>query len=162
MPAADAILPDLALSASAFDRRGDLRGDPDLLPRLLADPATRVVRLVGDRAEVAEDTAGPRLVVDAPDARDADRLALYLGEVEGTAWVGVVADDVQTDVPPDVAPDEDAWRTLRQVGADLDDVGAAAFTTTLALANWHRTTATARAAAAHRAGAVGLDPPLPA
>ncbi len=89
--------------------------------------------------EVAEDAAGPRLVVDAPDARDADRLALYLGEVEGTAWVGVVADDLRTDVPPDVAPDEDAWRTLRQVGADLDDVGAAAFTTTLALANWHRT-----------------------
>ncbi|WP_377641050.1 NAD(+) diphosphatase [Oryzobacter terrae] len=138
MPAADAILPDLALSAAAFDRRGDLRPDPGLLPRLLADPATRVVRLVGDRAEVVDDASGPRLVVGAPDARDPDRLALYLGEVDDTAWVGVVADDLQTAVPADVGPDDDAWRTLRQVGADLDDVGAAAFTTTLALANWHR------------------------
>jgi len=139
VPAADAILPDLALSASVFDRRGDLRADPGLLPRLLADPATRVVRLVGDRVEVVEDASGPRLVVDAPAPRDTDRLALYLGELHGTAWVGVAADDLRTEVVPDVGPDDDAWRTLRQVGADLDDVGAAAFTTTLALANWHRT-----------------------
>ena len=139
MPAADAILSDLALSASVFDRRGDLRADPDLLPRLLADPATRVVRLVGDRVEVLEDASGPRLVVDAPAPRDTDRLALYLGELDGTAWVGVVADDLRTEVVPDVGPDDDAWRTLRQVGADLDDAGAAAFATTLALANWHRT-----------------------
>ena len=52
MPRADAILPDLALSRSVLDRRGDLRADPDLLPRLLADEATRVLRLVGDRAAV--------------------------------------------------------------------------------------------------------------
>ena len=56
MPAADATLPRLALSAAVLDRRGDLRADPGLLPRLLADPATRVLRLVGDRVAVR----GPR------------------------------------------------------------------------------------------------------
>jgi len=47
--------------------------------------------------------------------------------------VGVVADDLET------RDEEAGWRTLRQVGADLDDLGASAFATTLALANWHRT-----------------------
>ncbi|MFL6170988.1 MAG: NADH pyrophosphatase, partial [Ornithinibacter sp.] len=52
MPAADVTLPGLALSTSVLDRRGDLRADPGLLPRLLADRATRVLRLVGDRVAV--------------------------------------------------------------------------------------------------------------
>ncbi|WP_392542857.1 NAD(+) diphosphatase [Oryzobacter telluris] len=130
MPAADAILPDLALSAPAFDRRGDLRSDPDLLGRLLADPATRVLRLVGDRVAVLDEPQGPRLVVGPPETEDAGRLAVLLGDADGATWVGVVADDLEAD---------DDWRSLRQVGADLDATDAAAFTTTLALANWHRT-----------------------
>ncbi len=141
MPAADAILPDLALTAPAFDRRGDLRTDPDVLGRLLDDPATRVVRLVGDRCAVTQGGDGPRLVVGPPAAEDAGRLAVLLGDAEGATWVGVVADDLRADdarAEPPVPEPAAAWRTLRQVGADLDDTGAAAFTTTLALANWHR------------------------
>ena len=94
MPPADVTLPELALSRSVLDRRGDLRADPGLLPRLLADPATRVLRLVGDR--VAVETSGDgrtRLVLGPPEPADGGRLALYLGEVGGTAHVGVVADD---------------------------------------------------------------------
>ncbi|MFQ6169996.1 NAD(+) diphosphatase [Oryzobacter sp. R7] len=146
MTAADAILPDLALSAPAFDRRGDLRADPDLLPRLLADPATRVVRLVGDRVAVTETPDGPRLVTTPPDPADSGRLAVFLGETEGATWVGVVADDLGPTHPADdlevdpPAPVPGAvWHGLRRVGADLDPVGAAAFATTLALGNWHRT-----------------------
>ena len=52
VPRADGILPDLALTRPVLDRRGDLRADPALLPRLLADPATRVLHLVGDRVRV--------------------------------------------------------------------------------------------------------------
>lgn len=149
MPAADTILTDLALSAPAFDRRADLRGDPGLLRRLLDDPATRVVRLVGDRVAVVEDArgqGGPRLVVTAPEPADGARTVLLLGEAHGATWLGVVADDMAPTQPPDdlggdpPAPVEGSvWRSLRQVGADLDDTGAAAFATTLALANWHRT-----------------------
>ncbi|MFL6177995.1 MAG: NAD(+) diphosphatase [Ornithinibacter sp.] len=134
MPSADATLPDLALSRSALDRRGDLRADPRLLARLLADPDTRVLRLVGDRVEVSDAGGGPAVVLAPPVAADAARLALYLGESGGHAVVGVVADD-----RADAVADDPAWRTLRSVGADLDDLGAQAFATTLALANWHRT-----------------------
>lgn len=146
VPAADAILPDLALSAPAFDRRADLRGDPDVLSRLLADPSTRVVRLVGDRVAVAEEGAGYRLVTTAPEPADEGRLAVLLGEADGATWLGVVADDLAPGHPVDdlevdpPAPVPGAvWHGLRRVGADLDPVGAAAFVTTLALGNWHRT-----------------------
>ena len=134
MPPADATLPELALSTSVLDRRGDLRADPGLLPRLLADPATAVLRLVGDRVAVGEGRDGSTTaVVTAPEGADAGRLALYLGEAGGRSYVGVVADDLA-----DTVADDPTWRTLRQVGADLDALGASAFATTLALANWHR------------------------
>jgi NAD+ diphosphatase len=138
VPRADAILRDLALSRPVLDRRGELRSDPQLLPRLLADPASRVLRLVGDRAavEVSAD-GGTRLVLGPPEDADAARLAVYLGDAEGRSHVGVVADDLTAGAVDQ--GDETVWRTLRQVGADLDDLGAAAFATTLALANWHRT-----------------------
>ncbi len=81
MPAADVTLPELALSASVLDRRGDLRADPGLLPRLLADPATAVLRLVGDRVAVETSVEGAtRAVLTAPEPADGGRLALYLGE----------------------------------------------------------------------------------
>lgn len=134
MPSADATLPDLALSRSVLDRRGELRSDPQLLPRLLADPATRVLRLVGDRVRVVDAGSATAVVLAPPEDADRTRLALYLGEAGGAAVVGVVADDA-----PDAVADDPAWRTLRSVGADLDDLGAQAFATTLALANWHRT-----------------------
>ncbi len=134
MPRADATLPDLALSRPVLDRRGDLRPDPELLTRLLADPSTRVLHLVGDRVRVEGAHDHPTgVTLGAPADEDASRLAFYLGEAGGTAYVGVVADDLAGDVEGDAA-----WRTLRQVGAELDDLGAAVFCTTLALANWHR------------------------
>jgi len=135
VPPADGTLPELALSTSVLDRRGDLRADPDLLPRLLADPATAVLRLVTDRVAVDEGRDGSTTVVLTPPERaDGGRLAIYLGEAAATSYVGVVADDLA-----DVLADDPAWRSLRQVGADLDDLGASTFATTLALANWHRT-----------------------
>ena len=140
MPDRAAILPDLALSRSVLDRRGDLRADPSLLTRLLADGDTRVLRLVGDRAAViAGGSTGDgsdevtRVVFDAPTPEDLDRLGLYLGDAAGVSYVGVVADDLTASVEGD-----DAWRTLRQVGATLADLDAHALVTTLALANWHR------------------------
>ena len=139
MPRPDPILAELALSRAPLDRRADLRTDDSLLPRLLSDPATKVVRLIGDRVEVVEDDHGVRVVLDAPDARDHDRLAVYLGEVGGTAYVGVVADDLVDEAGS--AADEIVaadLRTLRQVGVVLDEVGTAVFCTILALGNWHR------------------------
>ncbi len=136
----DRILPELALSRAPLDRRADLRADEALLSRLLAEPSTEVVRLVGDRVEVVEDVDGVRVVLGHPEPRDAERLGVYLGEVGGTAYVGVVADDL-VDEAGSAADDVVAadLRTLRQVGVLLDDIGTAVFCTILALANWHRT-----------------------
>ncbi|WP_249138696.1 NAD(+) diphosphatase [Phycicoccus avicenniae] len=131
MAGAGRSLPDVALTRMAIDRRSELR-DPDLLPRLLGDDATRVFRLHGTATPVHETAdGGVRLVLDAPEPGDVERLAVYLGEAGGRAHVGVVhlAREEQ-------APDE---RTLREAGALLDDLGASLFATTLALANWHRT-----------------------
>jgi NAD+ diphosphatase len=131
---ADPILTDLALSRSVLDRRAELRGDPELLPRLLGDAGTRVLRLVGDRCAVEQLDGSTHLVLTAPDAADLTRLAFYLGDAGGLSYVGVVADDLAASVEAD-----DSWRTLRQVGADLADLDAHGLVTTVALANWHRT-----------------------
>lgn len=134
MPRADHSLPDVALTSRSVDRRGDLRSDPGLLTRLLADPATRVFRLHGDAAEVAEDPdGGLHVVLGTPEPADADHLVVYLGEADGVHHLGVAAD-----LPDGAAPPE-GLRTLRQVGALVDDLGGSVFATTLALANWHRT-----------------------
>lgn len=132
MPRGDVVLTDLPLSRGGLDRRADLRADPTLVPRLLADPATAVLRLRGDRAEVRAASSGPELVLTPPRPDDARHLSVYLGEADGVPHVGVVDDAAATGEDP-------AWSTLRRVGADLPDLHAAAFATTLALANWHRT-----------------------
>ena len=125
-------LPDVALSRSVLDREAGRRPDPRLLAALLADPATRVLTLVGDTAEVGEGSTGPTLVLRPPAPADATRLGLFLGsDGAGTAYLAVV---------DDAADDGDArdLRTLRQVGAALGDLDASLLTTALGLANWHR------------------------
>ncbi len=60
---------------------------------------------------------------------------VYLGEHEGAQYLGVVED--APEVSDEVEPDP-GTATLREVGAHVDDLGAALFAATLALANWHR------------------------
>ncbi|MBM6400729.1 NAD(+) diphosphatase [Phycicoccus sonneratiae] len=133
MARADHLLPDVALTRQVLDRRADLRTDPALLTRLLADPTTRVFRLRGDAAEVLDaGDGGLRVRLGPPEPVDADHLVVYLGEAGGTHHLGVAEDLPEGAVAPE------GLRTLRQAGARLDDLGAAIFVTTLALANWHR------------------------
>lgn len=125
-------LANLSLARSALDRAGERRADPGLLPRLLSEPSTRVLSLADGSAEVEADGARPRLSLRSPIPTDEDALALFLGvDGEDTAYVAVVGDAVDSGDPRDL-------RTLRQVGADLDDRDAGLFTTALGLANWHR------------------------
>jgi NAD+ diphosphatase len=127
-------LPSLALARPGFDRQAERRLDPGLLPALLASATTRVVQLVGDRVRVDTGADRPGLALRAPEPGDADALVVFLGAGEdGTAYLGV-ARPAPAEGPE---PEDDGWRTLRQVGADLGDRDAALFTTTLALANWH-------------------------
>ncbi len=129
-------LPNLALAGPGLDRVAERRLDQDLLSNLLGDTSTQVLELRGDRVDVTPDGPAPglRLRLRPPEPRDRTRLGLFLGaDEDGTAYVAVASE------PPVEATDQDdAGRTLRQVGALLGDRDAALFTTALALANWHR------------------------
>jgi NAD+ diphosphatase len=124
-------LSDLSLSRGTLDRAAQLRKDPDLLPRLLDDPATRVVEVVNGSSGVLAVNGHVALQLRSPVAADARRLAVFLGvDAAGTAYVAVGGEAVDEGEPRD-------WRTLWEVGAQLDDRDAGIFTTALALMNWH-------------------------
>jgi NAD+ diphosphatase len=129
-------LHDLSLARGTLNRDGLRRRDPDLLPFLLKDPLTRVVELVGGRAQVVESGRERALLLRSPQERDSHRLAVFLGhDNRGRAYVGVVgtADDEQDQDGVGEAP----WRTLREVGVLLSDRDAGLFVTVQGLANWH-------------------------
>ncbi|MEP7194738.1 MAG: NAD(+) diphosphatase [Actinomycetota bacterium] len=130
-------LHDLSLARGTLNRDGLLRRDPDLLPLLLKDSRTRVVELIGGRAQVIESDRECALLLRSPQARDSHRLAVFLGhDSEGTPYVGVVgaAGEIQDGKDPvGTAP----WRTLREVGVLLSDRDAGLFVTIQGLANWH-------------------------
>jgi len=127
-------LPNLPFAQPGLDRSAELRSDPGLLADLLATPATRVLELHGDRVSVREEDGDLTLSLRGPQPADGERLALFLGVDErGAAHVAVVLD------PPGEGDEEgDGLHTLRQVGAQLEPLDATLFTTSLALANWHR------------------------
>lgn len=137
---------DLSLSTAVLDRAAHGRRDPELIPHLLDDPATRVLDLRGDRVRV--ETGNPagnaapgsgdggaavaaRISLRPPAEADRSRLVLYLGrDGEHTAYLAVVGEALED-------PDPAQWPTLREVGPSLDDRDASLFTAALALGNWH-------------------------
>ncbi len=120
-------LPDLSFSGS-FERHAERRNEPGLLDRLLADETTAVLELRGGQAPVG---AGPALLLRPPRYGDGERLAAYLGESGGTAYVLVAGPADDRGAP--------GWSGLRAVGTQLGDLEAVLFATGLALWNWHST-----------------------
>ncbi|WP_226345130.1 NAD(+) diphosphatase [Agilicoccus flavus] len=126
-----------------LDRRGVERDDPDLLPRLLAEPGTRVVELSGGRAPVVESGGEVRVVDRAPAPGDEEALAFFLGrestDTSGAAHVVVVlpaGPDGQDPTGSEVTQ-EVTWQGIRDVGAALADGDLDRLMTGVALANWH-------------------------
>ncbi len=135
-------LGELPLSRGTLDRAAHRRLEPDLVAKLLADPATRVVVIVAESMEILPDGS---LAIRPPVPDDRHRLAFFLGEEstsgsdtdrssdtesERVAYLAVVGD-------PTVAAGHGDWQTLRNAGPDLSGRDAGIFTTTQALANWH-------------------------
>ena len=120
-------LADLALARSDLQRSGERRSEPDLLARLLADPATRVLEVADGRAPVDADL---RLVLRAPDRRRTTRSrAAYLGDdARGTSYVAAERPDPGRGLA-------DAARGR----AALDDRAAGLLAEAVALSNWHAT-----------------------
>ena len=124
-------LRDLSFARGNVDRAGIRRQDPQLLGSLLNDASTRVLELVGGRAEVIESDRDVSLALRSPERPDIVRLSAFLGQDgEGTAYVGVVGE-------PGDQPESPGWRSLREVGALLSDRDSGLFATMLGLANWH-------------------------
>ncbi|GAB3081553.1 NAD(+) diphosphatase [Intrasporangium mesophilum] len=137
MAVSDDTLTDLALSRSSLDRVAEERVREGVLAELLADPATRVAEVRGERLHVVEDGLGSlSLDLRSPRPDDLGRLGVHLGrDAGGTAYVGVVVPEGAEAVDPA----GDGWLNLRQAGEALSARDAGVFTTALALANWHST-----------------------
>jgi NAD+ diphosphatase len=141
----------LALSRSTVDRTAERRAEPRLVEEVLADGASAVVLLVGDRVLVEGDTAPGmdepvRLALLAPAQVPpevaARALPLYLGDdASGRSYLALaVAAPGEGEPDPAAAvvlPAGARWAGLREVGALLDDAGAGLFTAAVGLANWH-------------------------
>lgn len=123
---------DLALSRSVVPRSAHERADAATLERALADSGTRVLELREGRTRL-QDGSSTRLALRGPHDDDAGRDPWFLGRHGGTAYLAVDLGAI-----PDGAPDPDGWVSLREVGADLDDVEAGLLTTATALHGWHR------------------------
>ena len=139
MAVSDDILTDLALSRSSLDRVAEERLREGVLADLLADPATRVAEVRGERLHVLDDGAGSlALDLRSPVPEDAGRLGVHLGrDARGTAYLGVVVPEAEAADVADAGAD--GWLNLRQAGEALSARDAGVFTTALALANWHAT-----------------------
>lgn len=125
--------PSLPLARSGIDRATHRRTD-DLLPRLLSDPATRVLAVTVGRAEpalaaVVRTGAEPaRLRLRPPEPQDEQRLAVFLG----TDQAG--AEHVAVSIP---AKTSGEWGGLRELGALLDARDVGLLTQAVALLAWH-------------------------
>ncbi len=125
----------LSLSRSALDRDANNRDRP--VEQDLADPATRVVVLVGGRALRAPGDPVRLAYLPAAEVPEGAML-LRLGTAlpddpqlpEGAVVLGAVLQDA------DAFPDA-AWSDLRLDGAALPDRDAGVFAELLGLANWH-------------------------
>lgn len=131
------------LSRSLLDRDGLRRSDPHLLADLLADPATRVLHLRGERMPVDTSDGSARLLLRAPEAGDAALRASYLGQQDGASHIALFddpedqpADPGTTDPAELKRQQERTHRSLRSLASVLpiDDLGIA--TTAVAMANW--------------------------
>jgi len=119
--------PDLppALSRGTVDRAAERRGDAGWLAAQWRDRG-RVLRLGPDGA--APVSRALRLVLAAADGAEPPPDALFLGLDAEAAYFCLL--------DPDPVP---GGRSLREVGAALDDRDAGLLTTAVALGHWHRT-----------------------
>ncbi|SDH90913.1 NAD(+) diphosphatase [Agrococcus jejuensis] len=131
------------LSRASLDRDHASRMREGSLEQALADASTRVVLVDGDRTLVA-DGAIVRVPVDRVPhgARFAwlGRSAGHLDQQQGAVVLAATVDGAVVDGAGDGRELGD-WRSLREVGAELDDEDAGILTQAVALARWQSQTA---------------------
>lgn len=129
------------LARSGLDRDHVARIAPDAVARALELPDTRIVVIAGDRSPVRDG----RLVRFAPDGLPASAAAVeppvppsWLGRLdpEAPGAQGAIVLSMLVAEPFDV--DGAEWRSLREVGAELDDADAGVLVQAVALGVWQR------------------------
>lgn len=129
------------LARSGLDRDHVSRIAPDAVERALEQPSTRIVVVAGDRAPVRDG----RLVRFAPDALP--RQAMPVEPLVPPSWLGRLAPESEGQpgaivlsmlVTEPFEIDGADWRSLREVGAELDDADAGVLVQAVALGAWQR------------------------
>lgn len=132
MPGSDAQPP---LARTGIDRAAQERAD-DLIERLRADPATRVVAVHGDHTLVSGASALHTLsATQVPAGRD-DLSWAFLGRMPDGAGVLMVASAEDAAAPVDAAPYDATWMALRAVGGEMNAIDASLFVEAVSLARW--------------------------
>ena len=115
------------LARFGLDRDHVSRIAPDAVERALEQPSTRIVVVAGDRAPVRDG----RLVRFAPDALPSR--AMPVEPLVPPSWLGRLAPEADGEpgaivlsmlVAEPFEIDGADWRSLREVGAELDDADA--------------------------------------
>lgn len=122
------------LSRVVGDRAAELREDPELIARLLADPATRT--LVVSQASVPLAQASPpslHLMTIAETGLEAAAFTGYLGRDAAGSHILLAGIRDTADVPT-----PGGWGEMRLVGGELSPEDADLGVTAVALARWHR------------------------
>jgi len=129
------------LARQGLDRDYLSRGIPDLFPRLVAEPSSRVM-LMHEQKVLLADSPGATLALKPLSEAPNDALLAYLGKAnqdssvvkKGSAICLALIDKQRADL---IEPDPGRWVNLRTLGAKLSDLEAGIFTQGLALHNWH-------------------------
>ena len=122
-----------ALSRVGYDRAALRRTDEAWLAG--AWKRAGVLLVAPDHRVAFDDTdAGPRLRLAGSDAVPDGALRIFLGERDGTPYFAAL--DTESPEDRDGGP---ARGGLRDIGAELDDLGTGLLTAAISLANWHRT-----------------------
>jgi len=121
----------MTIQRPSLDRAAELREEPDVLDRLRADPATRVIVVREGRVRVVDSAllrVPPTAVVEATWA--------LLGRDEDGTVLLLAAAPPETDAL-DAAPDE-IWLGLRDLGGRIDGRESELLIGAIALAGWLR------------------------
>jgi NAD+ diphosphatase len=150
----------LPLSRYEVDRDYLTRDADDAIPRLLADPATRLLPIFQGTALLSGPTSLALVPVSAVPPAE---LYVYLGRSVSTTSPEPAGTPVVAAVLTDAGHLAEAeWGNLRQLGSRLSDRDAGLFTEALGVVNWHASHAfsprTGVATVSGKAGWVRVDP----
>ncbi len=121
------------LSRVVGDRAAELREEPGLLPRLLADPTTLILAVHGTRVPLADDAVPVLHFATLADTTiDPSSITGYLGrDASGThVLLAGIRDEAEVAAPG-------GWAEMRIIGGGLSAEDADLGVTGVALARWH-------------------------